>query len=228
MSNHNQNQSSDGEVVYTKIRGGLARVGKEGTAQDLNDFYNGNSNEFNEMLDFAQYKENGGQSIAEVVAKLQPNKDARILECAAGTGYAGEQLRKLGYNNVDALDPCEEMLNLAKSQNIYKNYIVDRIYPDKSNSVEDATYDTIFIAGSVIKGHITLDCLPQVTRMLRKGGTLTFNIGDLYLKTDPDFDSNTLRKQFQASVDEGKWTKWEVTRKPYLKNEWCDIYSITL
>ena len=49
MSNHNQNQSSDGEVVYTKIRGGLARVGKEGTAQDLNDFYNGNSNEFNEV-----------------------------------------------------------------------------------------------------------------------------------------------------------------------------------
>ena len=52
-----------------------------------------------QMLDFAQYKENGGQSIAEVVAKLQPNKDARILECAAGTGYAGEQVKAVPFSS---------------------------------------------------------------------------------------------------------------------------------
>ena len=50
------------------------------------------------------------------------------------------QLYKLGYHNIDALDPSAGMLQHATSRNIYTNIIVDGVYPDKKNSVNDGKY----------------------------------------------------------------------------------------
>ena len=60
------------------------------------------------------------------------------------------------------------------------------------------------------------------------GGTLTFNIADKYLKSDPDFQDDVMKRRFQAYIDDGHWKKCEVQRAPYRKDEECNIYSIFL
>ena len=60
------------------------------------------------------------------------------------------------------------------------------------------------------------------------GGTLTFNIADKYLKSDPDFQDDVMKRRFQAYIDDGHWKKWEIQRAPYRKDEECNIYSIFL
>ena len=47
----------------------------------------------------------------------------KIIDAGAGTGLAGEELFKLGYTNIDALDISQEMLNEAKKKNVYKKLI---------------------------------------------------------------------------------------------------------
>ena len=44
------------------------------------------------MLAVVEYSEHGAHALAQVVAKLQPNKDGRILDCAAGAGHGGMQV----------------------------------------------------------------------------------------------------------------------------------------
>ena len=54
------------------------------------------------------------------------------------------------------------------------------------------------------------------------GGTLTFNIPDIY----PESKEEVVKGRFQAYVDDGQWKKWEVQRAPYFKDEDCNIFNI--
>ena len=40
------------------------------------------------------YSEHGVHALAQVVAKIQPNRDIRILDCAAGAGHGGMQVNR--------------------------------------------------------------------------------------------------------------------------------------
>ena len=64
-----------------------------------------------------------------------PDFQFKILEVVSFS-----QLYKLGYHNIDALDPSAGLLQHAGSLNIYTNIIVDCVYPDKKNSVKDCKY----------------------------------------------------------------------------------------
>ena len=52
------------------------------------------------------------------------------------------QLKKLGYENLDALDPSDEMLAVARSKNVYEKYFVEMINGD---STSIATGTTIYM-----------------------------------------------------------------------------------
>ncbi|XP_072016235.1 biotin biosynthesis bifunctional protein BioHC-like [Amphiura filiformis] len=164
-----------------KIRQEILRLGDEGTPEELRDFYNKHVEEYYELSELHQYSI-GCRALIESLAEVVPDRSLRILDIGAGTGYAGKELRRLGYDNIDALDPAEGLLDIAKSQNIYQKYFLSYIFPDKKTIIEDDSYDAACMAGAVVKGHITMDCLPELMRITKKGGVIIFNIGEHYLK----------------------------------------------
>lgn len=55
------------------------------------------------------------EGAAKGFLELNLPKDIKILDCGAGTGLLGSQLvERGGFTNVDALDGCEQMLEVAK------------------------------------------------------------------------------------------------------------------
>lgn len=59
---------------------------------------------------------------------------------AAGTGFLGKELRKLGYNNLDAMEPSDGMVKILRASNIYQNVFLDAIDDKKITSVQSSWY----------------------------------------------------------------------------------------
>ncbi|XP_072024292.1 methyltransferase-like protein 27 [Amphiura filiformis] len=211
-----------------KVRNGLAKIGFNGTSEQLTTFYNENAEDYNEMSFLANYDKLGCHALIASLSELVPKKDARILDVAAGSGLAGKELRRFGYSNIDALEPAEKMLDLAKSENIYKNYIIDTVTPDKRTDIEDDTYDALCIMGAVLKGHVTLKCLPELMRITKSGGVIIFNVAEKYLKSDPQFQNGNHGTVFQKHVENGDWLKWDELEAPYRYSDNCVIFRIVV
>ncbi|XP_072037199.1 uncharacterized protein [Amphiura filiformis] len=115
------------------IRKGLYLAGLEGAVCE---YYNNNAQNYEEYSTQTG-RESGALALAKAVARTHPDKDTTILDVCAGTGLAGEQLRKLGYTKVDALDFSQEMLDLARSKGIYRNLICDSVQLHRKNQIND-------------------------------------------------------------------------------------------
>lgn len=92
--------------------------------------------------------------VAHLVNVFIDDKNARILDIAAGTGLVAIALQKYGlfifilfyffkniilkgFFNLDGLDPSVGMLEKAKEKNLYHNYFFEGIYAGKKTSISD-------------------------------------------------------------------------------------------
>ncbi|XP_053393607.1 uncharacterized protein LOC123563018 [Mercenaria mercenaria] len=122
------------QANYEVFKGGLSR-------HEITKYYDkwAETGEYNKHLSPDRYT--GPECAARALAKNIPAKDrstARILDVAAGTGLLGAELYKLGFRNMDALDPSEGMLNKARERQIYTNFINDFIGLENLVPVEDS------------------------------------------------------------------------------------------
>ncbi|XP_072043407.1 demethylmenaquinone methyltransferase-like [Amphiura filiformis] len=205
------------------IRKGLYLAGLEGVVCD---YYNNHAQDYEEYSTITG-RTVGALELAKAVARTNPDKDATILDVCAGTGLAGEQLKKLGYTKVDALDFSQAMLDLAKSKNIYRNYICDSVQLHKNNQIDDGAYNILCMNGGMLPGHITPDMLPEFTRITKHGGSIVFNITEASLKCYPGFSEEVVENALNSFVADGSWTSWtKVTANYFGKTgEQCIIYT---
>lgn len=63
-------------------------------------------------MDVWQYDSPKGTAVR--FSELNLPKDINILDCGAGTGLLAIYLKQFGYQNIDALDGCEKMLEKAR------------------------------------------------------------------------------------------------------------------
>ncbi len=81
-------------------------------------------------LDITTYR--GPKLAANFCEILIIDKNAKILDVGAGTGFVGEFLKDRGFTNCDGLEPAKGMLDQAKAKNVYANYLlegIDRVKP---------------------------------------------------------------------------------------------------
>ncbi|KAK3088380.1 hypothetical protein FSP39_018440 [Pinctada imbricata] len=160
----------------------------------------------------------GPRVTAEAIATFFPENERqniRIMDIGAGTGLVGEELLKLGFQNTDALEPSDGMLEKAKDKGVYKNYICDAITEEPLNFPDD-TYDVITVVGSHGPNHIKCEAINEMIRLVKPGGYVcivtrmeNFRIVDEYKdKFFPMCDS--LEKA-------GKWTMKKRDPCPYLE-----------
>lgn len=100
--------------------------------------------------------------------------DAAILDAGSGTGLVGEELAKLGYRTMDALDYSQDMLDQAQAKGIYRALLqADMTRP---LPLDDNTYDAVVCTGTFTYGHITGDAFAELVRVTRPGGVIVFTV----------------------------------------------------
>ncbi|XP_035659795.1 methyltransferase-like protein 27 [Branchiostoma floridae] len=145
----------------------------------------------------------GPWKVAEAVAaSLGNERNARVLDVAAGTGFLGVELSKLGFTNVDALDASQEMLDVAKTKNVYKNFIKDFLGPNRLN-IKDDTYDVVTGSGLFSNGHVKSDCLDELIRVVKPGGLVCLALREVLLRSSED--CKALEPRMAALQSDGCW-----------------------
>lgn len=136
--------------------------------EDVVKLYSGIAEKFDKIQDTLAYvgAKNGVKKCLEV-GKVP--KTARILDIGAGTGIIGEMLQSMGYDNLDALDGCQELLDKAKERNCYRNLFCSFVTPDMELPVEKSAYDVVVMPGVVYPAHILPTAFGQVIKVVKKG-----------------------------------------------------------
>ena len=99
---------------------------------------------------------------------LLPDTSIRILDAGCGTGLAGEELNKRGYQNVDGMDLSPDMLTVARRKEVYDDLreadMTEKLdYPDNA-------YDAIICVGAFTHAHVGPKGFDELVRITRPGG----------------------------------------------------------
>ena len=165
----------------------------------------------------------GHIELAAVVARYV-DKGARILDAGAGTGMLGDELAKLGFDNLDANDISPGMLERARGKGIYRECQVFTL--GEPLGYADHSYDAVTVCGVFTPNHAPADSLDELVRVTKSGGLLLFTLrAD---ETPPDFPE----KQ-QELCDRGAWTLVEacepfasIGSEPQIRHR-CWVYKAT-
>lgn len=139
--------------------------------------------------------------------------NVKVLDVGAGTGMVARGLRQQGFCHIDALDPSEDMLALARKDALYENYICEFI-TDKQLPIPPDAYDGLTACGCFGLNHMTSDAIPELVRIVKPGGIIVIVSRASYLDTHTDFKDRLL-PLMDRFVQEGKWKKLVAEKTGY-------------
>jgi predicted TPR repeat methyltransferase len=109
-----------------------------------------------------------------LLARYLPAGSAPILDAGAGTGLVGELLGTLGYPEIDALDASPGMLEIARSKNAYRQ--LHHAFLGQPLAYEDGRYAAAVSTGVFTTGHVGVEGLPELFRVVRTGGFIVLSV----------------------------------------------------
>ncbi|CAH1257805.1 WBSCR27 [Branchiostoma lanceolatum] len=169
--------------------------------EESQDFYKTWAATYDKDLQRAEY--NAPLATANLLLKHFGGKtDVRILDVAAGTGLSGEALQEVGFRSIDALDPSDDMLALAKKKNVYGRLIKNFLGTNRLD-IEDGEYDAIVMVGGMAEGHVKCDCLEELIRVVKPGGFVVICMRETNLQRVQEY--HNLEPRMGALQREGCW-----------------------
>jgi predicted TPR repeat methyltransferase len=148
---------------------------------------------------------------AKALDKVMTDKGARILDAGAGTGLVGEELKKMGYTKMDALDYSKEMLDEAGKKGVYEALIqADMSHP---LDIKDNAYDAIVCTGTFTFGHVDANAFDELVRITRPGGMVCFTI------REGAYEEYGYRKRMIDLEKNNAWELLSMVDTDYLKKE---------
>lgn len=148
---------------------------------------------------------------AEALDKVLDRKDACILDAGCGTGLVGEELVKMGYSTMDALDYSKEMLDEAERKKIYRNHIqADLSHPLE---MQDNSYDAVVCTGTFTYGHVKANAFDELIRITKPGGFICFTI------REGAYEDYGYRQHMIEREQQNAWELTGMYETDYLKNE---------
>ncbi|MFP4308001.1 MAG: class I SAM-dependent DNA methyltransferase [Desulfococcaceae bacterium] len=138
-------------------------------------------------------------------------KDAYILDAGCGTGLVAEELAKMGYTRMDALDYSQEMLDEAEEKGLYKRHIQADL--SKPLDMEDNRYDAIVCTGTFTYGHVKANAFDELVRITKPGGIIAFTI------REGAYEDYGYRERMIDLERENAWELLGMYDADYLKKE---------
>ena len=109
-----------------------------------------------------------------LLARHVPRGSSPILDAGAGTGLVGELLGTLGYPVVDALDASPGMLRIAESKGAYRE--LHHAFLGEPLPFVDDRYAAAVSTGVFTAGHVGIEGLPELFRVVRPGGVVILSV----------------------------------------------------
>ena len=139
----------------------------------------------------------GPRAGAETLARYVADKDAHVLDAGAGTGMVGEELARVGFTRITALDLSPGMLTVANRKSVYEDLVVGEL--GVPLAFPTGRFAGTTCIGTLTFGHAPPESLDELVRVTRAGGTVVFSMRTDYY-TEGGFDVK------QASLEAaGKW-----------------------
>ena len=139
------------------------------------------------------------------------SKASRVLDAGCGTGLVGEHLHRMGYENVDAMDYSEAMLNEAEKKGVYNELFQKDM--NRPLDIPDDSYDATICVGTFTYAHVGPHVLDELVRVTRPDGHICFTIRDGIFK-EHGYRSKMLKMEACA-----KWELEELIEHDYLTKE---------
>jgi predicted TPR repeat methyltransferase len=105
---------------------------------------------------------------AALLAAYLPDRRAAILDAGCGTGLAGVELARLGFDHLNGLDFSPQMLEVAGARGVYSRLFEADL--TQTLPLADASFDAMICTGTFTHAHVGAACLPELFRVLRPGG----------------------------------------------------------
>lgn len=172
--------------------------------QQVVDYYNKWAQNYDQDLDASVYR--GPQIAADLCNIFVTDKNLRIIDIGAGTGFCGCFLKNHGFTQVDAIDPSASMIEVARSKNVYQNLFVEGISGDQNTSIETGTYDVGVLSGAFGEGHIPCEGVKEIARIIKPNGKIILVMRKEYLSYVKEYE-NKLEPLISKMVDEGVWSQ---------------------
>lgn len=139
---------------------------------------------------------------AGVMARHVP-VDAKVLDAGAGTGLVGEELGRLGFRNIYAMDLSLGMLEVARSKGVYRDF--RQMALGGALDYESDFFDAVISVGVFTEGHAPQQGFDELIRATRQGGLIVFS-----LRMDL-FEQGGF-KEYQAELEDGgRWQQVELS-----------------
>ncbi len=129
-----------------------------------------------------------------------------LLDAGVGTGMVGEVLGPLGYADLSGIDLSENMLNLDRKKDAYRD--LRQMELGERLDFPDNNFAAAVAAGVFTPGHAPPHSFDELLRVTVTGGHIIFS-----LRYDSAADIEFGEKQRELEED-GRWLLVEVT-KPY-------------
>ncbi|XP_060067165.1 methyltransferase-like protein 27 [Ylistrum balloti] len=146
------------------------------------------------------------------VVDEERRKSVRILDVAAGTGTVALELQKLGFAEIDALDPSPGMLDQARTKGVYKNMIC-QFLTEQPCDIPTGSYDCVVMCSAIGCGHVPAGAFAEIHRITRPGGFIVLAANSKMLNKETGECRQEFCQVFDSLEAQGKWIK--VTEKTF-------------
>ncbi len=116
------------------------------------------------------------RAAAEILHTSLASPDARILDAGCGTGLVGEELHRLGYKRLVGLDYSTDMLQHARTKNVYVELLQGDL--TKPLELEADQFDATICVGTFTLGHVGPDAIAHLVRVTKAGGLICITVRD--------------------------------------------------
>lgn len=141
--------------------------------ENMVDFYRKWADDYDhQMLDELRY--NSPITIARLLDKFLPDKNARIFDIGCGTGLTCTFMHQQGYRNLDGIDLSPDMVRVAQDRGIYRQVKVGDV--NLPLEIADSEYEAAISSGTFTHGHVGPGPLDEIFRILKPGGILACTV----------------------------------------------------
>ncbi|XP_038078459.1 methyltransferase-like protein 27 isoform X1 [Patiria miniata] len=165
---------------------------------------------------------------AEALGKVLSDKSALIVDCAAGTGIVGEELKNIGFKTIDAVDYSQQSLDISASKGVYRRLICNKFDENKIEEIKDDSCSALICVGALLMNHITQTAFPEWNRIVKQGGFMVFTLSRVEYDDGLPDHRLVIGNGIQELLDKGTWELIDQTAIPYHSGYLADMFTIRL